>query len=99
MEIERIDRLVVWLVGTAEADEVGREHAVSSGDERRDHAPIEVAPRRLAVQAEKGALALAFVEGVRSQPAPFEVMRLECESGQIVEARVGSPHRLNCRMG
>ncbi len=54
MEVEGVDRLVRGLVGAAEAREVGRHDPVSGSGEDRDHAPVEVAPGRLAMQAEEG---------------------------------------------
>src|SRR5262249_51471770 len=41
------------LVGAAEAEEIRRHHAAARGEEMRDHAPIEIAPGRLPVEAEK----------------------------------------------
>ena len=58
VHVEGVEALVLGLVGAAEADEVRRHHARAGGEERRDHAAIQVAPGRLAVQAEEGPLAL-----------------------------------------
>ncbi len=75
-------------VGTAEADQVGRDHATVLG-QRGDHLAIQVAPRRLAVQAEDR-IALPFVEVVHSQAgADFDIMRREGKAGQIGESLVG----------
>ena len=46
--------LVRWLVRAAEPDEIRADHAVPGGDEGVEHVPVEVAPIRLAVEAEHG---------------------------------------------
>ena len=53
MEVERIDRIVGRLVGAAETEKVGRDDAAAGRQKMRDHAPVEIAPGRLAVQAKK----------------------------------------------
>ena len=63
MEIERVQRVVLRLVRAPEAEEVRRDHAASRRQKVGDHAPIEIAPGRLPVQAQKDWCCLrAFVE-------------------------------------
>ena len=71
VEMEAVGLVVVRLVGTAEAGEIGRHHAPTGRREDRDHAPVEIGPGRLAVQAQEvcPASARAFVEIVDAQAA------------------------------
>ena len=57
------------LVGAAEADEVGRDRPEPGRGDHRDHRPVEVAPRRLAVQQQHrlGRVARALVDDVDAQ--------------------------------
>ena len=92
MEIEVVERFVLGLVGAAEADEVGCDDARAARQENRDHAPVQVRPGRLAVQAQERALALAFVDVVHAPVAPLQVTGKEAEAGQLVEALIGRAH-------
>ena len=53
VEIERVDALVRRLVRASETEKVRRHHAAARREEMRDHPPIEIAPGRLAVQAQE----------------------------------------------
>src|SRR5258708_39934111 len=84
MEVEGVERLIFRLVRAPEADEVGRHDARAACDEPRNHPPVEIAPGRLAVQAEKRALALTFVDVMDAPVAPREerhVRIVECLDG------------------
>ena len=62
------------LVTTAEADEVGGDHPVTGGNQRRDHVAIEVAPRWLTVhQQHDGTVGPAFVQVVDPQRATVTI--------------------------
>ena len=85
VEIEGIGRFVGRLVGAAEARKVGRHHAIAGAGEDRDHAAIEVAPGRLAMQAEPGPVGLArsFVDVMQAKPVrTLEVARRVGPVGQ-----------------
>jgi hypothetical protein len=76
VRIERVPRVVDYLVGATEADEVRRDDAISRGKERRNHLAVKVAPGGLAVQREQhGRVARPFIERVGAQALPFEVVR------------------------
>jgi hypothetical protein len=88
MEVEGASGLVARLVGAAETREVRRQDAMAGVDENRDHAPIEVAPGRLAVQAEEslGRIARACIDVVQRQPVrPLEIARCVGPIGQVGE--------------
>ena len=70
MEIEGVDGLVGGLVRAPEAQEIRRDHPVAGGHEGGDHAPVEIAPGRLAVQAEPrfGRIARPGVDVLDDQP-------------------------------
>ncbi|CFE46888.1 Uncharacterised protein [Mycobacterium tuberculosis] len=56
------------LVGAAEADQVGREHTVPGGGERRNHGSVQITPGGLAVQQDdRRTVARALVDVVHSQ--------------------------------
>ena len=86
------------LVAAAEPGEVERDRAVSGPDERRDHAAVEVAPRRLAVQHQDGLSGVAWplVHDVQPQRAgragddlEVDVLRLVGPVLEVGEAGVG----------
>jgi hypothetical protein len=83
------------LVGLAEADQVGREHAQPRGRNRQDHVPVQVRPGRLAVQHQhRRRVARAFVNVVQAQLErallrDLVVVRRERVVGQVRETRVG----------
>ncbi len=86
---EPLDRAVVqvvrvvldagWLVGAAEAEVVGRDHAADLR-ERRDQLPVQERPGRLAMEQENGR-ALAFRDEVHPEPVLLEVARREVVAG------------------
>ena len=86
--VVRVPALVGRLVGAAEADEVGADHAVPARDEPVEHVPVEVAPARLAVEAEDGRPA-PLVEVVQAQAVDLDVVGLVGEARQVLEALVG----------
>src|SRR5205085_3519287 len=92
MEIERVEPFILRLVRAPEADKVGRDDAPASGDEARKHLPVEIAPGRLAMQAEKRASAAPLVEVMHAVAAPLNVMRRVAKTGQIGEALIGGAH-------
>ena len=68
MQLEAVGGFVDRLVRAAEAQEIGGDHPVSRRHEDRDHAAVEIAPGRLAVQAEPGpAVARADIHIVQPQ--------------------------------
>src|SRR5207244_10915363 len=67
----------------------GSDHACIRRDEVRNHAPVEIAPRRLAMQAQVGSLAASFVEVVNAVIPPLDIARSIREAGKIGEALVG----------
>ena len=89
------------LVALAEADEVGRDAAVAGGDERRDHAAVEVAPGGLAVEQEhdgRGRAGVgaggALIEVVDAQALPLQVVGSEQKVRQPIELRVRCAYRV-----
>src|SRR4051812_24317678 len=88
VEGEGIEAFILGLVGAPETHEVGRHDARAARDEARDHAAVEVAPGRLAVQAEEGALALALVDVMDAPVAPGRVLRREGKAGEWRHARI-----------
>ena len=87
------------LVGTAEADQVGREHAVPGFGQRRNHGAVQVTPRGLAVQQhDRRAVDGPLVEEVHAQRwsaagGHVEVVSYERVTLQVFESRVwGSQH-------
>jgi hypothetical protein len=95
LPLERVVLAGGRLVGPAEADQVRREHAQPGAGEDRDHVPVQVAPRRLAVHAEHDrSVARALVDVVDPQRAAVSVgnlgvVGLEGVAGQIPEPLVG----------
>jgi hypothetical protein len=88
VEVERIRRLVDRLVGAAKPQEIRRNHPAGGG-EGGDHAPVEVAPGRLAVQAEPdlAGTAAAGLDVVQAQAVGArEIARLVRPAGQAGEA-------------
>ena len=83
------------LVGTAEAEVVGRDGASRPRD-RRDHRAVEERPRRLAVQ-EQHRIAAPLVDVVHPQPVLLDVVRVEGVPGKAFEALVGRAIRLQAR--
>ena len=70
MEVEGVQGFVLRLVGAAEADEIGRDDAVPGRGDDRDHLPVEVGPRGLAVQHEhRRGIGGTFVDVVGAQVA------------------------------
>src|SRR5204863_67800 len=93
MEVECIERFVLRLVGAPEADQVRCHHPCAARDEVRNHLPVEIAPGRLAVQAEERALALAFVDVINLKVAPHggardEMARIWLDVDRDAEPRV-----------
>ena len=85
--VERVPVAVGRLVRPAEAEVVGSDDA-RRARQAGDHLPVEVRPRRLAVQAEHG-IALTLVDVVHPQPVLVRVSGLEREVGDRREAFVG----------
>ena len=81
VEIERVGLVVDRLVRAAEAREIGRDHAMPGDREYRHHAAIEVAPGRLAVQAEPGP--------GRPARAGIDVVQAQTVGSLVVEGRIG----------
>ena len=90
---EGIEAFVRRLVGAAEPEEVGRDDARAARQKRRQHAPVEIAPRRLAVQAQERALARPLVDVREPQPGEagevLDVARRAGKTGQRGEALLG----------
>ena len=87
------------LVGAAEADQVGREHAVSGVSQRRNHRAVQVAPGGLAVQQhDRRAICRTLVQEVHAQRRSIAcrhvyVVRYERIAFQVFESGVrGSQH-------
>ena len=64
------------LVALAEANEIGRNHAVAAPNKDRNHFPVEIRPRRLAVheQHHVGCIARPLVDIVHAQTAAVAVV-------------------------
>ena len=78
------------LVGLAEADEIGCDHAMAGAGAGSDHVPVQVGPGGLAVQHEHGRSGrVALVDVVHAQAVDLDVARLERETVEVLEARVG----------
>ena len=56
VEVKGVDGILNWLVRPTEAEKIRRKHPGSSIQQHRNHLAIEIAPRRLTMQAEKGPL-------------------------------------------
>ena len=85
-----VRRAIGRLVGAAEPDQVGRDDPIAGVDERRDHAAVQVAPGRLAVQQqERARLAGSLLDVRHAQPVDLDVLRLVREIGQLRESVVG----------
>ena len=104
VEAKRVDRVVLRLVGPSEAQEVRRDHPVTRRREHGNHLAIEVAPRRLAVQAQQCAATRPgryLVEVMDAQPFvpghAVEIVRGVIETGESGESLVRSPERLETR--
>ena len=84
------------LVGAAHAHEVEGHDPVTPPDQAADHVPVEVAPRRVAVQQQhRGGVARALVDEVEPQGGAvgggdLAVVRLEVVPVEPLEALVGS---------
>ena len=97
---EGVRALLLRLVAFAEADQIGRHHAVAGGGEDGDHVPPQVAPRRVAVQAQPSARGVgrAFVQVMQAQAGQrrqiADVVRHPRVAGQVVERRVGRAQRV-----
>src|SRR5438132_11086522 len=61
MSLIGVVRAARWFVAAAEAGHVGSDGAQARGGKHRDHLPVEVAPRRLAVE-EQDRRPLALVD-------------------------------------
>jgi hypothetical protein len=83
----RVPGLVGRLVAPAEPDEVGADHPVPGLDEPVEHVPVEVAPARLAVEAEHGGPA-ALVDVMQAQAVDLRVVGLVGVAGQVLKALV-----------
>jgi hypothetical protein len=82
------------------ADEVGRNHSIPSGHKRRNHSPIEIAPRWLAVQQQqRGGPNRTFVDIGHSQAVDIEVMRGVWPIDKTDEAIIGSAHEVDSGRG
>ena len=92
MELEAVDRVLDRLVGAAKSEQIGRHDPVPGAGKHRDHAAIEVRPRRLAMQAQEGVFRArrAFVEPMHAQAGKtrqrFGKMRPERKSRKIRES-------------
>ena len=93
--LEAVQRGFDRFVGAAEADQVGRDHAQAGRREHRDHVTVQIAPRRIAVQAEgrHRRVCIAFIEMVDAQRVrpgeAVDVVGGERKTGQRDEAIVG----------
>ena len=82
------------LVGAAEPDEVGGQHPMPRGGQRRNHGAVQVTPRRLAVQQHhRLAVPGALIEVVHTQRtgvarADIQVVRFEGIALEVGEAGV-----------
>src|SRR5439155_18540280 len=89
------------LVGAAESDEIGGDGAEARAGDHGDHLPVEVRPRRLAVEHEhRRRVARALVDVVHAKRAAvavgnFDVVRLERIAGQVGESLVGRADELH----
>ncbi|OQC02780.1 MAG: hypothetical protein BWX79_02756 [Alphaproteobacteria bacterium ADurb.Bin100] len=73
-----METVLLRLVAFAEADQVGRNHAVALRGKHGNHLAVQVAPGRVAMQAEPGhrGVGRAFIKVVQAQSS---------EAGQVVE--------------
>ena len=85
--VERVPLGVRRLVRPAEAEVVGRDHP-RHRSEWRNQLPVEVRPRRLAVQ-EQGRVAGALVDVVHAEPVLLHVARRELVTREPLEPLVG----------
>ena len=96
-----VDAALGWFVALAEPDQVGCDHAMSGGNEQRDHLAIEVAPGRLTVHAQDGCgVGRPLVEVVHTKGAAVvvgdvDVVRRERIVGQSGEAFIGGAQGLH----
>src|SRR6187551_3547335 len=86
MAVVRVPAGLDGLVGAPEAEVVGRDDPRRRG-ERRDQLPVQVAPRRLAVEQQHG-IAGALVDPVHPQAVLLEVVRPELPARKALEALV-----------
>ena len=91
MERKAVIDLVHRLVGAAEVEQVGRHDARAGGREHRNHLAVEVATRRVAVQAQEHALRIArvFVEVGHPQAGRglgLESVCVPTEARQVIDA-------------
>ena len=88
VEVEGVDPVLDRLVGAAEAEEIRRHGAVAGGGDEGNELAIEIAPARLAVEAEEDPprCARALVEIMQAQPLiaveVVAVMRRKGKAGQ-----------------
>ena len=54
MEVEGIGGVVDGLIGSAEAEEIRRDHAMARGGKDGEHLSVEVAPGRFAMKTKEG---------------------------------------------
>src|SRR5262252_6415022 len=94
-EVEGVGGVFFRLVGSAEAEEVGSDYAVTGRGEDRDHLSVEIAPGGLAVEAEEdfAGRARAFIQVVRAEAGVareiVEVAWGVVEAGQVAETVFG----------
>src|SRR5262244_3775111 len=108
VEVEGVGGVFFRLVGSAEAEEVGSDHAVTGRGEDRDHLSVEIAPGGLAVEAEEdfAGRARAYIHVARAEAgvarAIVEVAWGVVEAGQVAETVFGGAegrHRRSPRVG
>ncbi|MNV23761.1 hypothetical protein D3C71_1147950 [compost metagenome] len=95
MPVELVHALFLGLVAFAKTDQVGRHHAVACSQKGGQHAPVQVAPGRVAVQAQPGARGIPgpLVEGVQTQARQAgqvaDVVRRPGVAGHVGKRRIG----------
>ena len=98
--VKAVGTFLLGLVALAKADQVGGNDAVAGLHKDRQHVPVQVAPGRVAVQAQPGdgRIARAFVEVVqaptRQRGQVAHVVRCPGVAGQAGKARLGRAQRI-----
>jgi hypothetical protein len=88
--LEAVPLPVDRLVRPPEPRHVDRDHPSAAREQRLGHLPVEISPRRLAVEAHhRRSTRITLVHVVHPQPVHVDVMRLPRIARQIREALVG----------